>query len=349
MTTLLRDLIHDELDQVPVPPGDLAAVRRRGGRIRTARRAGVGGVALAAVVGVVAAAGIAGLGDDTAADRGVQPLGSLDYSQGLRAFADPGHEVHLGGRTFPAKDLQGLDTDAAATPDGIVYYDHGVPLLLDASGASRPLEPGAEEGSFSPTAKADAAQPWVAYGAQLDGSPTVVVRDTETGDEIARREVGEGTVIDALDHGVVILRDATGTVAWTVADDSVEPLSGPRTRVADLRSSVLLYDGPKPDGAAARDFRIVPGAIDAQLSFDGEHVLSWSDRLESTTGGDTIRLGLPNGAAWFTFDTDGSVLAASGSQGGAEVYDCLLTGEPCEPLGSMTTRGGDPAFIGDDM
>jgi hypothetical protein len=131
MTTLLRDVLHDELDTIAVPPGDLAGIRRRGRRIRGTRWAAVGGAAVL-VAGLVV--GLTQLSGSAPNDRGVQPIGKLDYSHGLRAYADPGAEIHLGGRTFPAGRLGNLDVEGAATPYGVVFYDRGVPSLLDESG-----------------------------------------------------------------------------------------------------------------------------------------------------------------------------------------------------------------------
>ncbi|HEU5036932.1 MAG TPA: hypothetical protein VFT70_08000 [Nocardioides sp.] len=346
MTTLLRDALHDELDAVPAPPGDLTAVRRRGRRIRGTRRAAAGGAA-ALLVGVVA-----GLTwpHGSAGDRGVEPVGPLDYSHGLRAYADPGVALHLGGRTIAYGDLQGLDTDAAATPDGVVYYAVGVPYLLPESGEARTLEPDAEPGSFAPTAKADSLNPWVAYGAVLDGRPTVVVRDTGTGEEVGHRRVTEDTVIDALHDGVVMLRDQGGTVAWDAVRGTVEEVAGPKTRIADVQGSVMLYDGPRPDGPGADAYQLVQGGVDAQLTFDGQFVLSWSPVLESTGTGGPLRLALPENATFFTIDTDGSILAAVPRRGGGStVYDCPESTAECALLGTLAGRGGDPEFIGNDM
>ena len=56
------------------------------------------------------------------------------------------------------------------------------------------------------------------------------------------------------------------------------------------------------------------------------------------------------GAGWFTFDTDGSVLAAvGGGDQHSTVYDCQLPSGACERIGSVTTKSGDPMFIGNDM
>ena len=41
-------------------------------------------------------------------------VGALDFSHGARAYANPGLELHLGGRTFPDGDLDYLDTEPTA-------------------------------------------------------------------------------------------------------------------------------------------------------------------------------------------------------------------------------------------
>ena len=111
---------------------------------------------------------------------------------------------------------------------------------------------------------------------------------------------------------------------------------------------MLLYDGPAPDGPAAAAYRLVPGAIDAQLTYDGAHILYWSNKLEPTDGGKPIVL--DQKATFFAIDTDGSILAAAFAKGGgAIVYDCEVPSGACTDLGPMTTRGGDPMFIGVDM
>jgi hypothetical protein len=93
----------------------------------------------------------------------------------------------------------------------------------------------------------------------------------------------------------------------------------------------------------------VPGPVDGELTFDGEHVLSWSDELEPTTdGGTPLVLDLPEPATFFTMDTDGSVLAAT-VENPSTVFDCELPSGACEVVGEMSTDSGDPMFVGDDM
>jgi len=361
----LPETLHDRLDRLEVPAGDLGAARAGGTRLRRRRRA-----AAASLVGAAAAAVVVtsvtvgpfgtpdpreGRGIDTEpAGSSVAPLGRLDFSGGLRAYASPdGSEVHLGGRVFDGKDLAGLDTDAAATSRGIVAYDDGRPVLLDATGATRALEQAAEAGgAFTPAAKSDSDGSTVAYGAVLDGTPTVVVRDLASSTEVAIRAVDPATRIDALDRGVVALRDEAGTSLWDTSTGEVSQLAGPGTTVADLRGGVVLYDGPAPEGPAARDLTLVRGPIDAQLTFDGSHVLSWSGTLRSTDGGASIQLDrgpTAGGYAFWTFDTDGSVLVAVPDGQRASVYDCGLPSGTCETLAPVSVTSGDPMFIGNDM
>ncbi|HYF73843.1 MAG TPA: hypothetical protein VD864_13525 [Nocardioides sp.] len=346
MTTDLREVLHERLDRLAPPPGDLDVVRRRGRRLRRGRQAAVGGVAVAAVAACTAAILAVGGAGDGGGTRGIDPVGRLDFSQGLRAYAAPGAEIHLGGRTFPADRLAFLDTDAAATPEGVLFYDDGVPRLLRETGEVTDLEPDAGGIDGHPTAKVDSTGAVAAYAAALDGDLVVRVRDLASGELLASTSVPPGTVIDAIDAGAVFLRTGDGTDRWDTATGEQRGFAGPETRVADVRNGVVLYDGPAPDGPDAADYRLVPGAIDAQLTYDGRHVLSWSHRLESTDGGAPIVL--ERKATFFAIDTDGSVLAAEYGDP-ATVYDCEVPSGRCTELGPLTTRHGDPMFIGVDM
>lgn len=345
MTTDLRDVLHEELDRLTVPPGDLARARERGTLIRRGRRT-VAGAAAVLAAGVVAGVLLLGSGPGGPTPRGLDPVGRLDFSHGVRAYADPGFVLHLGGRAFPAKQIDQIDTDATATPYGVLYYSDGRPTLLDETGAFTDLEPGADRTSNHPTAKMDSQNPWAAYGVTHDGEAEVVVRDLATDEDVARTTVDGATVIDALDDGVVMLRTADGTSAWDTATGDLQPVAGPETRVADVRNGVLLYDGPAPTGPGSEPYRLVRGAVDSLLTFDGGHIQGWSRRLESTTGGPPVVL--DQEATFFAVDTDGSILAATLDRP-AIVYDCEVPSGRCTKLGPLTLRGGDPAFIGVDM
>ena len=52
-------------------------------------------------------------------------------------------------------------------------------------------------------------------------------------------------------------------------------------------------------------------------------------------------------ATFFTFDTDGSVLAATVDDP-STVFDCVLPSGECEQIAEMSTDHGDPLFIGSD-
>jgi hypothetical protein len=123
-------------------------------------------------------------------------------------------------------------------------------------------------------------------------------------------------VIDAFDDGAVFIRSEAGTSVWDVDGDFTRPFAGPGTSIADVRNGVVLYDGdvPQPEpGVGQRDYTFVPGAIDSQLTHDGQHVLAWSSTLAPTFEASPIQLSVTeqDGARQWTIDTDGSVLVAS--------------------------------------
>jgi hypothetical protein len=359
-TIELRETLHDRLDEAVVPPGDLDRIMGAGRARKRHRLAGVGaGVAAAGTAATVALLTLFGPGAVTASFASVGPL---DYSDGLRAYADPGKTIHLGGRSFPAQKLEQLDTDAVATPYGMVFFDAGRPYLLDESGDSTPLVEGEVDDveGFHPTAKADVGRSLGAWATLSDGTATITVRDMSTGDDVATSEVDCGTcgdlVIDGIDGGVVFVRTDDGIRTWDTATDEWEDFAGPRTEVADVRNGVVLYDGPAP---TAEGWTLVRGAIDSQLTHDGTHVLAWSNRLEPVDpGGSPVVLDVAAPAkpgeyvdAFFTLDTDGSVLVAWAEKRypNFTVYDCEIPSGSCAEVGPLRTTSGDPMFVGNDM
>lgn len=365
MTTDLRTALVERIDAAEPPPGDLARILHDGAAIRRRRRTvATGTVGLALVVGA-GSLGFATMSDDGSGGgvdtSGYASLGALDFSHGVRAYADPGYEIHLGGRTFPADDLAWLDTDAVATPHGIVFFDAGRPVLLRETGDVVSLDDTAQEapGGFHPTAKADADGDVVSWATWSEDVATITVRDMATGADLATTDVECGdaactdVVVDGIDGGVVFVRDADGTRTWDIATEEWSDFAGPKTRVASARNGVVLYDGPAP--TTPGEWELVPGAIDAELSFDGRHVLYWSSTLEPVDAGDrpiVIEQGPADGKGfgWWTFDTDGSVLVATGKDyGDFTVYDCEVPSGTCTALGPLDPKGGDPMFIGNDM
>jgi hypothetical protein len=362
MTTHLRMALKEQLDPVTPPPADLELVMRRGRRRRRVRRAGT-----ATAVAVVVAALVVPLTgrlvgpEQNTTISDYASLGRLDFDEGLRAYADPGVEIHLGGQTFDAGDLEYLDTDATATPFGIVFYDDGRPMLLSESGEVTALVEGSVESSdgFHPTAKADAQAPLVAWATLRDGTATLTVRDMATGEDVGTLDVECGDcddlVIDALDEEVVFFRTSEGTRTWEVGRDVSFTFAGPRTRVVDVRNRVLLYDGPAPRSVDGGRYLTIPAPVDAQLTFDGRHILNWSSVLQSTrTTVRPLRLDegpTDGGLGFWTIDTDGSVLVATltGKYPAYTVFDCEVPSGRCEEVGPLKPNGGDPMFIGNDM
>ncbi|MDZ5622888.1 hypothetical protein SFC88_18760 [Nocardioides sp. HM23] len=363
MTIDLRDLLEERIDAVPASVGDLDRVRSTGRRIRGRRRAALGAAAAALVLAggtaVIAVDDRTSGGEDSAPDQTrYASLGALDFSEGARAFGDASH-VYLGGRKVPAENLQWLDTDAAATSYGIVFYDRGRPMLLDPSGEFSALVDGPLDQAprFHPTAKAEGAKPIVAWATLRDGQVTISVYDLVAGDVVASVEPDCGRcadlVIDGIDKGVVFVRTGGGTRTWDSATGKWADFAGPQTRVADVRDGVVLYDGPAPTDVG--DWHLVAGAIDAQLTLDGDHVLYWSSTLEPTApGGEPIVLerGAVDGQGYgqWTIDTDGSVLVITAGRGDDDVvYDCTVPSGVCEEILTFTATGGDPMFMGNDM
>jgi hypothetical protein len=365
----LRAGLAEHLDVVDAPRADLAAVRRRGRRLRR-RRNGLATAAVATCALGVTVTGVQLL--DSPREPGGAALpsfaatGNGSTSDGLRAYASPGVALYMAGRTFPADALDYLDTDAVATPHGVVMYDAGLPVLLAPDGSVTALAEGPTDGggSFHPTAKADRAGRLVAFATLRGSTVTLTVHDLEERSAVATGTVPcdddcSDVVIDAIDSGTVFVRLPSGTVTWDFAADEWRDFSGSRTRVADVRNGVVLYDGRAP-ASLPSGWRAVPGAIDSLLSYDGRYLLGWSSTLEPTTEGDepvVLEQGPADGdgLAWWAFDTDGSVLVAVAvvkdgvALGDNVVYDCEVPSGRCTDLGPLTTRHGDPLFIGVDM
>jgi hypothetical protein len=367
--TLLRDALQRHLDDIEVPPGDVFA-SISAGRRRHRRRVSAAAAGATLALALVAGTGVALMtseGSSTAPDTsGYAELGALDFSEGARAYADPGGKIHLGGRAFPAKDLAYLDTDAVATNHGVVFFDDGRPMLLGSDGKVVALVDGELDrpNGFHPTAKADSVHPWVAWATRSGGETTLTVYDLEAGEEVASAVAPCGRcddlVIDALDDGVAYVRVGEETQAWSSDTGRWQLFAGRGSEIADVRGGVVLYDGKPPSQSRNEQGFVgneVPGPIDAQLTFDGRYILSWSSTLSPTLSGQSpvvLEQGPVDpegGLAFYNVDSDGSILVATvnGSYPDFTVYDCEVPSGACEELGPLRTTGGDPMFIGNDM
>jgi hypothetical protein len=360
MTLDLSDLLAERIDDFTVPPADPGGARVAGRRLRRRRHTTAALAATTVIaVGVGLALTLPGTGRDgrTVRDPAYASVGALDLSHGARAYAEPGVAIHLGGRTFDHGKLSYLDTDAVATPRGVVFFDAGRPMLLDASGSVVRLVTGPVDApsGFHPTAKVDAQAPLVAWATLRDGIATITVRDLDSGADVGATTLDCGScgdlVIDGIDSGRVFVRDASGTRTWTWVDDTWHDFAPPKTRVADVRGGVVLYTGPRPTEPGG--LRLVEAPeIDAQLTLDGRYVLYWSSTLQPTSPGDEpviLAVGprtRQDGPAWYAVDTDGTILVATADN---KVYDCVIAPGSCTELGRLSGQGGDPEFIGVDM
>lgn len=378
MTTDLRELITSRIDDVVPPAGDLATVTRMGRRLRRRR---AGGLAAATLVTVAAigltviqatggsSGGAVSPGGPHLAGPRYRTVAAFDVAQGLRAFADPASDgkINLGDKTYSRKGMEYLDTDASATPYGMLFFDKDQkPRLLSADGKVVTLGsgPSTPVKGFHPSSKTDSRRPYVAWTENHGSLVRVVVFDLVSRTVVATRDIPCSAAtcskikVDGLDNGVAFVRVSEGTFIWQVNNDSWTQLGGPGLRVADVRNDTILWAGESPTMPHG-EWRYVEGKIDAQLTFDGKHVLYWSNRLAPTTpGGQAIQLdaGAKN-SGWYTIDTDGSILVAVETDKSdtptstvkADVFDCDIPSGACTQIGNIDTEGGDPMFIGDDM
>ena len=371
----LRHVITSGLESITPPPGDLVAAKRMGGRQRRRRRARHAGAATLAVAALgLVAVQLPGETADRPAPRAAaaQPrymtLASFDVSSGLRAFADPAEdgEVHLGDKSFPRKDMRYLDTDAVATPDGVLFFDRDQkPRLLGEDGRVVELGagPDAPVRGARPAPKVDSVQPLVAWVENHGTFVRAVVYDLSTRTTVRTRDVPcsgascSKVTVDAVDRGVAYVRTPQGTFTWRT-DDSFVRLGSPSTRVVDVRGSTMLWAGQEPS-TREPGWTYAKAPIDAQLTFDGKNILYWSSVLAPVRPGDrTLRLdrGSDEPRSWYALDSDGSVLVAVATQQPsrkdpslkADVFDCELPSGACTGIGKISTESGDPEFIGTD-
>lgn len=377
---LTRTIIeHVTAEAQPVP--DPQEVVRRGRAIR--RRRKCWGLALPLTAVAILGAVVMGTAHTNSQSPGLgvprpetfAPVGMLDYSEGLRAFASPDADgtVSIGGRTFPVQAKGYLDTDATATPFGLVFFDRvGQPHLLAQSGTDQVLAPIPTRvgRDIRLSAKADARRPLVAFtqpsghGVSVQVASLVTRRSLDSVEVPCAGSACKDVRIEAVDRGLVFVRTQAGTFVWDPksTDGARWTLLGKGAfRVADARNGRVLWSFTPPTPASdspVADWHFTQGAIDAQLSYDGRHMLDWSPTLKPTEpGAHVIRLELEN-AAWLTFDTDGSVLAATqvdrstaakNQKSRSTIFDCDLSSGACERIGSVSTKSGDPIFIGNDM
>lgn len=357
--TLIRSL-HDHLDPVVPPPVDLAAVRRSGERRRAVAAAAGLVTALALAVGGTALITMPG-----ADDRVVRPteLPAMDFGEGTRAFYSyEDGRLHLGGESFAVGMATSMDTQASATPRGVVWLDEQQRLLLlREDGSVEVMADGPDDPRTIYTTvkfEADGSRvAWLTRGA--DGADFNVYSFDDR--EHWRLEVPcEGDAcadlaVAGLDHGRGLVRrlDADQTLVVDLETrDGWATIDG--FRAADVRNRVVLGDGTLPDGETAAlgaGWRFVQAeGPESLLTFDGAHELYWSDVLRATDGGRPLRLDVnARGTQFVNLDSDGSVMVAVMSGRDITWFDCLTTDGSCEQFARTSSRSGDPTFLGNDM
>lgn len=208
-----------------------------------------------------------------------------------------------------------------ATQEGLVFFDRaGQAHLLAQDGTDRTLAPAPTEldGSVRLSAKADARLPLVAFTQPNAAGVTVRLHELDTGRTVETMLVPcaglfssfEDVRVDGVDRGLVFVRTGEGTFVWDPGSRGQRRwtlLGNGDFRVADVRNGRVLWSGapptPAPDSPVV-DWEFTHGQIDAQLSYDGRHVL---------------------------------------------YLDCELSTGACERIGAVSTKSGDPMFIGNDM
>ncbi len=339
---MLRDAVEDHTRQA-APPVDAGSLVRRGRR----RRMVVTGSAVLATVAVVAGSivGIGQLGDDAADRDGAGFVGDRAGPgpvPGLRAAFryDDGRLAADGSVSEP-----GARADIGISSEQVVYRDtDGVLHAYTPGEGDRTLSDGPVR-SFA----ADPTQPLVAF--PDPDEPALVVVDTSTGAEVARRtwnlggSQAEGSEylleVSAMTDGVVLLYTYEDNFAW---DPAAEP-----------SRQVLRIGGPDPGSVQQAHARtvLVTGARDAftalppgwtatpsqqgrdlRLSYDGSWVV---DRTGTAWSVDdpaaTVPVDAPGEPVEYAWDTDGSVLVMTETRpdGDFQVVDCVL-GEDCTPV-----------------
>lgn len=358
--TLTRSL-HDRLDPMATPRVDLEAVRRAGERRRAATTAGGLLAAMALVVGGTALA--TSVGDDP---RVVQPAGlpPMDFDRGARAWYDDARgELHLGGAAFDIGRVQGMDTQASATPWGVVWTeaDQSVRVLRE-DGSVDVLGAGVPDGrTVYGNVKFDVDQPRVGWLTRTGEGTTLTVRSLAGSDTEIRVPVPcEGRkcqmlALGGIDHDRVLVRRLD--VEQTLVLDLTDPDAGWEIidgfRAADVRNRVVLGEGTPPAGSSlGPGWRFVPAeGPESLLTFDGAHELYWSDTLRAIDGGKALRLEVPvEGTQFVNLDSDGSVLVAVMTSERVVYHDCDTTTAVCEEFDRVGGRSlGDPSFLGNDM
>ena len=188
-------------------------------------------------------------------------------------------------------------TALVQVPDGVVFADRaGRVVLVDVEGTLTFL--GRSEPDTPIAASADRG--WVAW-LEPGSQPDLVVHDTVTRHELARRTVTKGTRPIAIDQDRLYYNEHGESWSWQLPD--IEPALVPNADLYDVAAAVRVQRaGPgtmqiRQPLLATRVF--VPGS-EAVLSPDGEYVLTRLDLPCPRSSGSTTGTVTPSRPAWTT-------------------------------------------------
>lgn len=351
--TQVREAIERHTTGSPPPVPDTAALLVRGRRRRHARVAGTAVSAICVSV-VVAVAAVSAIGPRWTAGRGDVPV-TTGGAEGPAAVTGPTEVFHtrdsvwVDGRRHPAGQLT-WDTGAHVSSLGLVFPAEGtgVPYFLDRNGRQHQLAPDTPVlggASYDRWVAADSTGTLVSWAEITNDGAEVVAFDLATMREVARKRLPcdvDGTVSGCprpyvVSDGVVFVHRADGTWAW-------RPGAGGQRSwvrlgdgfVAQAHSKTIgLFPGGTIDlELLGAGWRVLSGvAGEPLLSFDGRYVVDANGAavVEWQHPQRRVTYHPPGAPVESQFDTDGSVLFVTESDGLYRVYDCTAQ-RRCEPV-----------------
>ena len=255
------------------PPLDEVLVEAHAHRRRRLRRATASVVAVAVVVGAGAWLGTRPAPQRTDPEaasvaRAENPSGTDWWANGV---------LHLAHVTV---ELPRLD-DLFTVPGGAVYGDAEGGVFLVADDGTRELL-----GRTVPGAAVQVSdeQGWAAWVDVRAGTPALVVHDLSADRVLGSRAVAPGSTAVAIDQSTVYYSTPAGTSAWLLPGESTH--SGPLGLLDVSAAAWVRRSGPDriEFGQAFPGESFVRSGVGAELSPDGEHVLTRVPDEESTYG-----------------------------------------------------------------
>ena len=243
---------------------------------------------------------------------------------------------------MPAAGFEGLDTDAAATPGGVVYYDAGRPMLLDLDGEIHPWSPDAVDRSAATSTRRPRPtrpRPRSPWPSLRDGEPRILVVDTETGRCVDAIDF----VCDGLRRRDRCVRRRCGVLprrrrhqrCGTSTGTSPAPSPGRGRRSPTSATASCSTTAPCRSPSRASASATTPSSAGRSTPSSPTTVPTCSPGRApwSRPGrGEPLQLSVTerDSASQWTVDTDGSILVASRAGSATRVDDCDPVTGACE-------------------